>query len=484
MKRRRGFILHVVLAITLICMGGFARADEPPSGAPEPAANVILLIGDGMGPAVIGLAKDYARIIEDRPLWIEKAMMKGDVALVHVPALGTLVTDSAAAATAIATGERVANGAVSLSADGQPLTTILEIAKRDSRATGLVTTTRLTHATPACFAGHVDDRDAEDEIAEQMLAAGVDVMLGGGLGHWIPGGAPASDYAGFDGESKRKDKTDLVRRARQAGYGFVTNKDELAAAGTTGKLLGIFANSHLPYALDRQPDDGANVPSLVEMTEAALEILSKNKNGFFLMIEGGRIDHAEHTNDAASMIADMMEFDESVGAAMSFAKKNGRTAVFITADHVTGGPSLSARYSDEAGATIYPKESNLKKIARQDASFEYILTAFSKNPSPAELKRLIKKHSALELSDADVALILKGEPPGPFHVIKPAYRRFGYPALALGRVLGLEYGFTWSTAEHFSEPVLLIGCGARAGLARGYIQNTDIFAIMKEAAGL
>lgn len=480
-KRPPFFRAILVISILAVCRAGIA--DPISSDSSKPAKNIILLIGDGMGPAAIGLAKDYARIIEGGGLWMERAFSEGHIALVQAPALGALVTDSAAAATAIATGERVANETVSLSAEGKPLTTILDLAEKGSRSTGLVTTTRLTHATPACFAAHIEDRDAENEIAALMLASGADVMMGGGLRHWIPEDMEASDFAGYAGESKRKDETDLVEEAKKKGYRFVTNKDELAAARGADKVLGLFSDSHLPYALDRSPDDKTKGPSLVEMTKAALDILSRNENGFFLMIEGGRIDHAAHANDVAAMLADAIEFDEAVGVALVFAKKHERTAVFITADHVTGGPCLSARYSDEAGRAVYPNAANLKKIARQDASFEYILTELAKNISPAELKRLVSKHAGIEISDEDAAFVLKGEPLSPFHVIKPKYRRFGYPALALGRVLGIEYGVTWATGEHFSEPVLLIGCGARADLVRGYIDNTGVFTIMKTAGG-
>jgi alkaline phosphatase len=220
------------------------------------------------------------------------------------------------------------------------------------------------------------------------------------------------------------------------------------------------------------------------MTEAALDVLSKNEKGFFLMIEGGRIDHAAHANDAPAMLAETMEFDETVGVAMAFAREHKGTTVFITADHVTGGPCLSARYSADAGETIYPDDADLKKIGEQDASTTFILTEFAENPSPARLKRLVLKHTGIEIGDADVALILSAEPLSPFHVVNPRYGKFGYYALAMGRVLGLHYDFTFATGEHFSEPVLLIGYGAHADLAHGYIENTDVFSIMKKASGL
>ncbi len=475
------FRVALIIMATMLCAS--VAAEPRASDSPDTAKNTILLIGDGMGAAMIGLAKDYARVVEGRDLWIEKAISKGSLALVQVPALGTLVTDSAASGTAIATGARTRNKTISVDRSGKPLTTILELAEQESRSTGLVTTTRLTHATPACFAAHVKNRSYENKIARQMLASGVDVLLGGGLRYWIAEDADVSDIASYPVKSKRSNGEDLVGAAMEKGYLFVTNKKQLAAAPETGKLLGIFADSHMPYALDQHPDDNSPAPSLVEMTEAALKILAKNEKGFFLMVEGGRIDHAAHANDAAAMLAEMMEFDETVGLALDFAEKNERTAVIITADHVTGGPCLSARYSNEAKKTVYPTEANLRKIAEQDASFEHILTMLSENPTPDHLEKLVSKHTGVKLSTEDTAFILKGEPVSPFHVVKPKYARFGYPALAMGRVLGLEYGIAWATGEHFSEPVLLIGCGARADLVRGYLENTDIYTIMKTGGG-
>lgn len=471
-------------AAVVICLVALCCA-PPTAQPPEHAENVILLIGDGMGPEVVALAKEYSRVIEKRELWLEKAMFEGHLALVNVRPIDALVTDSAAAGTALATGRKTANDIVSMDPHGKPLTTILELAEKKSKSTGLVTTTRLTHATPACFAAHAEHRNSENEIAVQMLATGVDVMLGGGLRHWIPQYAGLSDYAAFSGKSKREDNRDLVEKARQAGYTIVTGKKELADAHGANRLLGLFAPSYLPYELDRRPDDKSTIPSLPEMTEAALDILSRNEEGFFLMIEGGRIDHAAHVNDVASMLAETMEFDEAIGVAVTFAGEHPKTAVFITADHATGAVCLSARYSDEAGENIYPTDENLKKIARQDASFQEILTPLMRGPSIGKLESLVREHTGIEISDEDAAFIMKMEPISPFHVIRPRYRKIGgYATLALGRVLGLEYGTSWGTGEHFAAPVLLVGYGARADLVHGYVENTEVFSIMKTAGGL
>lgn len=484
MKKYR-FVLTAIMVIMTVAICNAQTANPITSTPSEQATGVILLIGDGMGPEVVGLARDYARLVEERELWIEKVAADGHLALAHTRALGSLVTDSAAAGTALATGEKTLNTRISVDSSGNLLTTILELAKKDSRSTGLVSTTRLTHATPACFAAHILHRDSENEIAEQMLASGADVMLGGGLRHWIPQDEAASAVAGFPGKSKRKDAMNLLKKAEEDGYRIATNRENMLAVGNAKKLLGLFAASHLPYALDRRPDDGGDVPSLAEMTKAALKILSKNEKGFFLMVEGGRIDHAAHTNDVATMLADMMDFDEAVGVAYTFAKKQGRTAVFVTADHATGASCLSARYSDEAGRTIYPDEATIRKIARQDASFENILRSLERDWSAAKLKEVVLRHTGIEISDDDAAFILKMEPLSPFHVIKPQYRRIGgYATLALGRVLGVEYGTTWATAEHFASPVMLAGYGPGTDIVHGFVENNEVSDMMKKAGGL
>ena len=485
--RLRVALLCLMFILLAVVVSGAA---QPEATTAQPAANTILLIGDGMGPEVIELAKDYASVIEKRQLWIEKVISEGNLALVHTPPLGKLVTDSAAAATALATGQKTVNEAVSVTPQGKALPTILEMARNRLRSTGIVTTTRLTHATPACFAAHGVDRDSESNLAEQMLEAGVDVMMGGGMQYWIPGGevppetVRLSAAAGAGAKSEREDNINLLGRAAEAGYKLVSNQNELLGAGKADRLLGLFAASHLPYALDRRLDDAANVPSLAEMTEKAIEILSKNKGGFFLMVEGGRIDHAAHNNDAAAMIADMIDFDAAVGVAYAFAKKDPRTVIFITADHATGAPCLSARYSDEAGQTIYPDAEFLRKIYRQDASFEFIMSELAKKPTAEELKRLVSNHIGVQLSDKEAAFVMKAEPISPFHVTKPKYRKIGYPTFALARLLGTQYGIAWATAEHYAAPAVLVGYGAHADLVHGYVENTDVFKIMKTAGGL
>ncbi len=483
--KKNPFPVPFVLSVLLLFFGCGDNGSLAQAPATEkPAANIILFIGDGAGVEAIGLAKDYVRTVDGRTLWLEKIMARGNLALVDAPSIDTLVTDSAAAATAIATGERTDNECVAMTPEGIHLTTILELAMKDDRSTGLVTTTRLTHATPACFAAHVKSRKDENGIAEQLVASGADVMMGGGLAYWTPQGSDISDFSGFADKSARKDSLNLLETARAKGYQVVTNREQLRSATRTEKLLGLFASSHLPYAIDRHFEEYRGVPSLSEMTEKAIDILSRNKNGFFLMVEGGRIDHAAHSNDIASLLHEMADFDEAIGVAFAFAGENPSTAIFITADHATGAPSLSARYSEETDEEIYPSSDVFKKISRQDASFEHLVYAVANEPSMETVKRLVFNHTGIEISEEDAAFVLKMQPVSPFHVVHPKYRELGYPVLALANILGAHYETAWATAGHYHSPVILVGYGPRADLVKGYIGNDDIFRIMRTVGEL
>jgi alkaline phosphatase len=489
-------LFAVIASLLLFSSPPFAADLHPEAGSAgqeqlQPAKNIILLIGDGMSMEIIGLMRDYARIMEGKELYIERLMEEGSLTLVHAAPLDKLVIDSSAAATALATGQKTGNGIISMTPDGVALPTIIELAKKASKSTGLVTTTTLSHATPACFAAHALERNSEADIAGQLAESGVDVMMGGGLIYWIPKGGKVGEFArvtpgaGADAASAREDGANLLEKISASGYQIVYNRDDLPALKNAQKMLGLFAASHLPYALDRMPNDAAaNVPSLAEMTQAALTLLSRNKNGFFLMVEGGRIDHAAHNQDVAAMIAEALDFDKAVGAAYEFARSNQQTALFITADHATAAPSLSARYVDSAGETLYPDEQTVNKIAGQDASFEYLFSLLKKEPTPRKLKTLVDQHTTVRISLAKAADILRAKPLTPFFVVKPRYRKYAYPMQALGRELGVEYSIAWATAEHFAEPVVFISSGAMEEKTRGYLEQSDIFGIMKAAGGL
>ncbi len=286
-------------------------------GAGE-AENVILIIGDGMGIGQTYAGRVYLNGPEELLAW-EKLPYTGLVnncAIHHI-------TDSAASGTAIATGHKTSVGTVSMGTglDPAPYKTILELVK-DRKATGLVTNTELWDATPAVFASHAPRRSMSRSIARQMVEeARVDVLMGGGA---------EAFYA--EGEAP-----DMVARAAKLGYTVVKTDEQLAAvdAGDTKRLLGLFAPDSMRYEVERKPE--TTEPRLSQMAEKALQILERYPRGFFLMVEGARIDHACHEVSMEKLVGQMVEFDKTVNLLLEWAGEHPHTLVLITADHETGG---------------------------------------------------------------------------------------------------------------------------------------------------
>jgi len=290
MKKKHTLAITFLFSVCLVFLSlGQAAAQ---------AKNVILLIGDGFGPSQFWAANLYSRTIHGKDLGMIEIMNAGRTAYLVNDTADAIVTASAAAAGQIATGRRMTARAISMAADGQtPVETILEIAKaKKGIATGLVTTSGITDATPAAFASHVAHRSDEASVADQELKLGVDVLLGGRKMFFLPESVPGG---------KRKDGRNLMEVAKRAGYAVVEDKAGLAAVKGS-KVLGLFNMNNLSYEIDRK---STNEPSLAEMTAVALKTLAANPKGFFVMIVGGRIDHASHRNDAAGTIHDSLAFD-------------------------------------------------------------------------------------------------------------------------------------------------------------------------------
>jgi alkaline phosphatase len=227
---------------------------------------------------------------------------------------GSLVTDSAAAATALATGVKTSNGALGVAPDQQPLKNVIEYAEARGKSTGVAVACALTHATPAGFITHVAARKMETEIAAQIAASEVDVLFGGGLAHFSASSGPCLP----------------VIEARMT---VAKTADEFRRLGRPTRAAALLYPVQPPYAAER-------TVSLKEMTQKAIDILSQNQNGFFLMVEGSQIDWAGHKNQAADLVREVVDFDDAVGAGIDFAEQNRETLVIVTADHETGGFAL------------------------------------------------------------------------------------------------------------------------------------------------
>lgn len=311
-------------------------------------SNVILFIGDGMGPEHRNAAR-LMSVGKNEPLSMD-----------DMPVYGTLtthsadndITDSAAAATAMATGVKTNNGVISLDENLNYVSTIIEKAKNHNKSVGIVTNTHLTHATPAAFSSHVESRSNMLEIANQMMNAGINVLLGGGEDEFIT----ENDTGCYPEYGERTDGRDLVYEATSNGYKFVCDSAsfDLIDPNSTELLLGLFADEGMTRAYS---------PSLASMTLKAINILSKNSDGFFLLVEGGQIDWASHSNDAENAIADTITLNEAVEVAKQFSLKSNNTLIIVTADHETGGMTISTSpsglpgedgpYNIKGGGTFY-----------------------------------------------------------------------------------------------------------------------------------
>ena len=268
----------------------------------------------------------------------------------------SLVTDSAAAATDSATGVKTLNGAVGIDVDGNSVTNIAELAKAAGKSVGLVTTSQITDASPACIAAHVADRDEQAEIARQYIEdANIDVLLGGGEDRWLPEGSAGAypDNPDEDPEeASSSDKGDLIQRAKDLGYAYVNDADGLTSA-TGPKLLGLFANEEMfQQRPEGQGDIYDPVVTVEQMTAKAIEILSQNPNGFFLFVEEEATDEFSHQNNAPMVLKAMNYLDAAVQTGLTYAQDAGDTLVLVTADHECGGLTVeSVDDKDESGAT-------------------------------------------------------------------------------------------------------------------------------------
>lgn len=511
------------------------------SGCPQEhkkVKNIILMIGDGMGTQQVAQAVLYRKLFKPKSSTInfESLLKLKNQGMVLTYSANGIVTDSAAAATAMACGFKTEGEMVGLDPHGKKCKSILHHAKDKGLATGLVSTTRLSHATPGPFAAQNIWRYNENEITEQMITeAQVDLMLDGGARHLIPqfkedGKTPMmmSDIPecqgiekSIDGKSKRLDQKDLLAIAKAKGYQFVCQQDQLknVKLKPDDKLLGVFTQSTFPHIQERSKI--ASIPSLATMTETALTQLSRNDKGFFLMIEGGLIDYAGHDNDAGTQLQETLDFDQAVGVVLEYAKKNPDTLVLITADHETGGFGFSYRWltQDEMKRPEYeriPEGSRpeykfapydlFRKLEMQAKPFRSVIEPFltkvyatpeSSEPISAEIyqasitefKKLINDEFEYHLTDQDAEYVLSRKSRRSQSGLKIDETPFcGHYWIdshinKLAEVIGHENQTVWATGTHTASPVHIFAVGPHdyASRVQGMIDNTDIFKIMKSA---
>jgi alkaline phosphatase len=460
---RRQFLKASGIAGAASLLPGCQMVVPPQGKSAGPAKNVIFLVADGLGNGTVGWAHHWKLRNDDAPLhWIQ-LFERGDLqrAYQDTASASSPVTDSAAAASAWGCGRRVNNGAINMDASGRPFKPIFSYAKDAGKATGLVSTCRITHATPAGFAANVPQRNDENAIARQYLEREVDVILGGGARHFQQTQADGS-------------VVNYLPRFRDKGYELVTDAAGLAAASGDSRhapLLGLFSKSHLPYAIDRKHDRSLqSVPGLGDMFRAALARLDGMKDGFFLQVEGGRIDHAGHANDPGAILHEFLEFDACIPIALEYITSHPDTLLIVTSDHGTGGCQLNG-----AGPAYSESGPALERINQLKRSFEWLQDHFNVTGQFDPLP--IKTALGINPTEAQGAIIQSALDAKAQYLSGALIEAFGSQLRDLTAV-------GWSSGNHTSESVELFAFGPGSRALPPYIENYELFGLMTDALGL
>lgn len=441
-KKTRNTLISKVGVLILGCTLIFGTINPLTTKADEKKVkNVIYLIADGMSDGILTAAK-YYKDIQDGTLGNDKLAMDSiRSGFVKTAWANGPITDSAPAGTALSSGYKTNPGVVGLNAEGMPQATILEAAELNGLSTGIIATSEITHATPAAFSAHVENRQDYNSIMKQQLYKGIEVVLGGG-----------SLFFESTGGGKRNDGKDLTEDIKALGYDYVTTRSEMNESNSD-KLWGLFAEKDLAYDFDRVAEENEEEPSLAEMTEKAIEVLEKDEEGFFLMIEGSKIDWAAHANDPAGAIGDILAFDDAVQVALDYAKEKQDTMVIVTTDHANSGFSIGNE-STTSGYDDLTFEESIMQMKDFKLSAEKF-TSLAEGKSDEEVKALIKEYYGYtDITDEELEYAKNGQ---------------------INEVMKIRAKLGYTTGGHTGGDVYL-GVYAPTGVEklRGTVDNTEL----------
>ncbi len=455
--KKISILLYFIVASTML----FAQEVKP-------VKNVIVMIPDGTSVGVYSAAR-----------WFKHYNNLGDGLNIDPYFTGTITTfssnapigDSAPTGSTYATGvlQQSGNVAIHPEVDNndifpvdasrvyQPAATILEASKIEkNKAVGLVVTCEFPHATPADFSAHHYKRSNYKALAPQMAYQNLDVMFGGG-----------NSILTDDIKQHFKNKNITL---------IQDDKNALLNYNGSGKVWALFGERALPYNIDRNPD---NIPSIAQMTEKALQVLSKNENGFFLMVEGSQVDWAAHANDAGTMINEYLAFDEAVGKVMEFAKKDGNTAVVIMSDHGNSGFSIGKR--DCPGYDKLPIDRLFGAVSKYKLSANG-LEALLMKANPDDFVSIFKKYTDIDLTEEELNALLSSK----------NYKEGNYMEIANSNnlahnivdIMNSRTCFGFTTGGHTGEEVLLAAYHPQDNVPRGNMRNTEINQYLQKVSGL
>jgi alkaline phosphatase len=456
--RRLAAVWRGTLAALVLALVGCSSPAVTTERGQSPK-NIIILFADGTAPTQWDFGRYSSSVLRGQPFATTDVVFReGVLGLLTTSPLGVYVTDSAAAASAMSTGFKVTNGAVSMTPEGTPRRTLMQAARRAGKRIGLVTTATVFDATPAAFSVNAKSRRDSQALVDLYVALEPDVLLGGGAEYFLPKGTAGG---------KRSDGKDIIGIFRAKGYQVARDAAQLGAA-TGAKLIGLFADDDMDFEIDR---DSAKEPSTAQMAAAALKALSQQSpNGFVLLVENENTDTAGHTNDAAALMRALWAFDDAVKVALEFQRSHPDTLLIVTGDHETGGFAPTSALKDLSSLSgtnrFTADDEHLRMLGRISMSLTRVHEQIGKKPSGEALDRLVAKHFPGFHLDGDLReLILNGK--------TNAHNLSYLPQNMLGQMVARQTGFYWSTSGHTSEPVAVGAIGPGAGLFRGMQDNTD-----------
>lgn len=433
---------------------------------------IFYFIGDGMGINQIQLAQYYKQHMEDdkrAKLVMTTFPVTG---LVSTRSVDSLFTDSAASGTALATGKKTRNRFVSVCPDGkESYKTLLEAAEEKGMSTGLISDVSIVDATPAAFAAHVKSRAMKDEIAVQYLYKNIDYIAGGGLESFIPQ---------TERGSTRRDDRNLLQEFEARGYTIINSKQGLLNIDKSNvdKVLALFSLSYMPLKIDKINDKSIYTPSLADMLKVGIDVLFKNKKGFFMVVEEGKIDYAGHSSDTVALVHQMFELDSAVQVAYDFYKKHpDETLIVVTSDHETGGlilgldekEKIDLEPIDDVKASvfsrIYPRyRKNPKDIKGLLSYIEWVYNIKLTKEEKSQIEKELRKMSVIEYKRSLDKL-----------------EDFGS---IIDQIISKKTNVGWASGSHtvVEVPVMAIGMGSQ--LFCGYLDNTDVARTIAQIAGL
>lgn len=461
-------LLLAVITLSVVFLPGQVEAKQP--------KHVIFLIGDGMGNAHATLTEYYMQDkLNDKDYKLNLHKLD-ETAVTTTYGADTLVPGSAQTATALASGVLTNRNYVGVNTNKEEVTTVMERAEANGWGTGLVSTARITHATPAAFASHVPHRDMENTIIEHYLKNNIDVVMGGGYRHLVPKSNPVS---------RREDNKDMFEEFAKAGYNVFEGSEDLTEFREfkpegEEKLLASFTPSHMSYELDRDKDEE---PSIAEMTQKSIEILDKRER-FFLMVEGGRIDHAAHANDPAGVVHDTLAFDKAVKAAYDFYKKHPEnTLIIVGADHETGGLGLNSSEGleyeyyvslDELTKQKATIEGGINYTGNKEALYENLATNFGLKDLTKKEKNMLEKAIKIQDEKGSSAAVQNYWPQATW--ISPVQA-------TVAHIVSERAHLGWNTSAHTGSVVKMAAHGVGADAYNGVIDNTDVGNITADVLG-